>query len=146
MKLLSGLRTASYCAKNGLRSKFIASKFQKCFWVSMPQLYFAHTDYKADCFKSDGYRPALVFYISEVSSCLHPHYFREHYEKTLHLLQLWRHRGGQQEATWWRLVCCLERLQDTQILEDVKRYLMEKEERAKCRVTGKFGPCFGETG
>ena len=67
------------------------------------------------------------------------HCLREHYEKTLHLLQLWRHKDGQREATWWRLVCCLERLQDMQILEDVKRYLTEKEERTKCQVTGRFG-------
>ena len=141
MKLSSGLRIVpkmvSEAKSQPLNSKNVSGA--TC-------LYFAHTDYKADRFKSDGYGPALVFYISEVSSCLHPHYFREHYEKTLHLLQLWRHRGGQQEATWWRLVCCLERLQDTQILEDVKRYLMEKEERTKCRVTGKFGSCFGGTG
>lgn len=81
----------------------------------------------------------VLCYISSPPRHFSSHCLREHYEKTLHLLQLWRHKDGQREATWWRLVCCLERLQDMQILEDVKRYLTEKEERTKCQVTGRFG-------
>lgn len=54
------------------------------------------------------------------------HNYREHYEKTLQLLLRWRSRHGRDGATWSKLIECLRKLEDQQLLEDMGRVVQER--------------------
>lgn len=59
---------------------------------------------------------------------------QEHRERTLKLLHLWKSRNGT-DATWWRLVQCLQHLQDAELLEKVKEVVQRRFATYLCSET-----------
>ena len=86
----------------------------------------------------------IPYSITEIGFCLGldyrdiygiDHNYRQHYEKTLQLLTLWKNKNGS-NATLWNLIVCLQKLGDGQLLEEFQTAIQKRYADSLCPSSG----------